>query len=57
MSKTAIAPFVALGALVIKSILHIELSSDIQDGIVVGILAIFSAYGVWKNHNKKKEEK
>lgn len=55
MSKTAIAPFVALGALVIKSVLHIELSSDIQDGIVVGILAVFSAYGVWKNH--KKEEK
>jgi hypothetical protein len=53
MNKTVIAPFVALGALVIKSILHIELSNEIQDGIVVGILAIFSAYGVWKNHKKE----
>lgn len=55
MQKTVIAPIVSLGALVIKSTLHIELSSEAQDIIVTGILAIFTAYGIWKNH--KKEEK
>jgi uncharacterized protein (DUF697 family) len=53
MNKTVIAPLVTLLALLIKSAFHIELSNELQDGLVTGLLAVYTAYGVWKNHKKE----
>jgi hypothetical protein len=56
MSKTVIAPIVALIALIAGGVFHISIDDDTQQTIVEGIVLLITAattlYGIIKNHNK-----
>jgi hypothetical protein len=57
MTKTMIAPIVAVIAIAIKALLGIEISAEIQEQIVTGVVILgaagYSVYGIIKNHKKE----
>lgn len=53
MSKTAILPIVALIAMLLKTYFHIEIGSEVQNGIADGTLALVAVWGIIKDHTKK----
>lgn len=63
MYRTAIAPIIAVLALVFHAITGIEVEEDMQAQITTGIVSLIagvvSIYGIYKTHDKKskKEEK
>jgi hypothetical protein len=52
MTKTMILPFITLIALILKSIFHVEIGSEVQDAVADATLAIVTAWGVYVNHKK-----
>lgn len=52
-----IAPIVAVLAIAIKAITGIEVSAEIQEQIVTGVIILgaagYSVYGIIKNHKKE----
>lgn len=60
MTKTMIAPFIALIALAIKAIFNIEIPETVQAQVsefVVGAVALFVVIkGIVKNHKKEGEK-
>lgn len=57
MTKSMIAPIVAVLAIAIKAITGIEVSAEIQEQIVTGVIILgaagYSVYGIIKNHKKE----
>ena len=58
MSKTAIAPIVALILMVVGGLFHIDFTEDektiITESAALLITAGITLYGIIKNHNKPK---
>lgn len=52
MNKTMIAPLIALLALAVQTIFHVEVNDGLQADIGNAILTIITVYGVFKNHKK-----
>lgn len=56
VTKSMIAPIIAVLALFIKSVFNIEIPNELQDQaavVIVGVFALVTAIrGIWKNHFK-----
>ncbi len=57
MTKTMIAPIIAVLALFIKAVFNIEIPNEVQDQIVVAVVGIAALVttiiGIVKNHKKE----
>jgi hypothetical protein len=60
MTKSMIAPIVAVIAIAIKAITGVEISGEIQEQIVTGIFVLgaagYAVYGIFKNHKKEGDK-
>jgi hypothetical protein len=56
MTKTMIAPIVAVVALFVKAVFNVEIpetvQADIATYIVGGVALVTTVIGIWKNHRK-----
>lgn len=53
MSRTIIAPLIAVVALLVKNAFHIEIGTEDQATLVDAVLLGITLYGVIKNHKKE----
>jgi hypothetical protein len=60
MTKSMIAPIVAVIAIAVKAITGVEISGEIQEQIVTGVVILgaagYSIYGIIKNHKKDSDK-
>jgi uncharacterized membrane protein len=52
MKKTVIAPLIAVAAIAIQQLFHVEISEGIQNDVVNAIFTVVSVYGIFANHKK-----
>lgn len=52
MNKTIILPMISALAIILKSVFHFEVGTEVQDAIANIILGILTVYGVIKNHKE-----